>query len=58
MFNHKPYNYQEILIRAEKPISPDKFQYCIELFFRISSICILLFSIWLISLLVYYSFKN
>jgi hypothetical protein len=57
MFKQNVYNFQEISIKPDKPESIDNNQYCLDLFFRVSSIIIFLFSLWLVSILVYYSFK-
>jgi len=58
MFKHNAYNFQDESNNHDKIDYYDNYQYWLDLFFRISSIIIFLFSLWLVSILVYYSFKQ
>jgi hypothetical protein len=67
MFKYNINNFQEISNKSNKSDISDKiheihaqveYNYLIDLLFRLCSVIILLFSIILVSILLYYSLKN
>lgn len=60
MFKHNIYNFQGISNKSDKTDLNRhvEYNYLIDFLFRLCSAIILLFSLWLISILLYYSLKN